>query len=220
LLFIIFFFSLLLSLSLSLFRYGLIILGNPRVLAKDSMLWWHLLMDYKNNDLLLEGPLNNLAVSPINLPRPQRRSERNRAMGGGGGGHGGDNRRDDFERSGPRYDDYANVDSRDDPRYSNRYNEQTMYEEDQGYGYAYDYVHHGDGYGDDDYDDMSYGYAAGSTAQYEETYGDGTSGDGKNASKAASQGFATQPASQSQASFTQNTEGGFSQQSNFSQDLQ
>ena len=191
-------------------------------------------MDYKKNDLLLEGPLNNLANSPINLPKPQRRSERNRNNnnnngGGGGGGGGGNNNyqrdaRDDFDRSGPRYDDYTNVDSRDDPRYrenGNRGYEQG-FDDDQTYGYGYDYVHgggnDGGGYGDDDYDDMSYGYAAGSSAQYEEAY-DGGDGDGNDKGKSQG-GFATQPASQSQASFTQNTDASqsqFSQSQNFSQ---
>ena len=34
-----------LNVAMTRAKYGLIILGNPRVLAKDSMLWWHLLMD-------------------------------------------------------------------------------------------------------------------------------------------------------------------------------
>ena len=38
-----------LNVAMTRAKYGLIILGNPRVLAKDSMLWWHLLMDYKKN---------------------------------------------------------------------------------------------------------------------------------------------------------------------------
>ena len=67
----------------------------------------------------------------------------------------------------------------------------------------------GGGYGDDDYD-MSYGYAAGSSAQYEEY-------DNEGGKKGPNGGFATQPASQSQG-FTQNTDVGFSQQSGFSQD--
>ncbi len=208
-----------LNVAMTRARFGMIILGNPRVLAKESLLWWHLLMDYKNQDLLLEGPLNNLKVSPMSLPKPERKKNHrggngghggewqrgvgslDTSRGGGGGGGGGSGGRD-FDRRGPRYDTYANVDSRDDPRYDARFNDG-----DDGYGYSY---------GDDYSYDMPYGYAAGTSAQYDHM----AEPQGGEAKGGGGGDFATQPATQSQAGFTQGSEfsqsqAGFSQQSEY-----
>lgn len=56
--------------------FGLIIVGNPKVLCKNN-LWAQLLNDYKDKDLLVEGrvfwnkgPINNLRPSSIILNKP------------------------------------------------------------------------------------------------------------------------------------------------------
>lgn len=60
-----------LNVALTRARLGLLIVGNPKVLARQS-LWALLLAHYKTMDVLVEGSLNNLKVSPIALPRPRR----------------------------------------------------------------------------------------------------------------------------------------------------
>ena len=165
-------------------------------------------MDYQNADLLLEGPLNNLKVSPITLPKPQRKSNRKRRE------EGYYQSSSNFDR--PRYDDYNNVDSRDDPRYDPRYNNSSNRVGGGGDGEGYD--NYGDmGYGGyDEYGDMygyqdtygfedSYGYAAGASAYYNDLHagGDGVGGD-----------FSTQPATQASQMATQQSQ---TQQSQFSQ---
>ena len=46
-------------------------MGNPRVLAKDA-LWNALLVHFKENGCLVEGPLTNLRQSAIQLPQPKK----------------------------------------------------------------------------------------------------------------------------------------------------
>ncbi|CAG8497718.1 7295_t:CDS:2 [Diversispora eburnea] len=60
-----------LNVALTRARYGVVILGNPKVLSKHP-LWHHLLVHYKDKDCLVEGPLNNLKVSMIQFSRPRR----------------------------------------------------------------------------------------------------------------------------------------------------
>jgi hypothetical protein len=48
-----------LNVALTRAKYGLVILGNPKVLSKNA-LWHHLLTHYKEKGCLVEGPLNNL----------------------------------------------------------------------------------------------------------------------------------------------------------------
>jgi hypothetical protein len=198
-----------LNVAMTRAKYGMIILGNPRVLAKDSMLWWHLLMDYQNADLLLEGPLNNLKVSPMTLPKPQRKSNRKKSEEGHyqGGSNSG--------RQEPRYDDYSNVDSRDDPRYDPRYDNADGgagggmgggggggggYDNygDTGYG---GYDEYGDAYGyQDSYSFQdSYGYAAGASAYYDDMQGEG-------GGRVGGGDLATQPATQASQMGTQQTQ--------------
>ncbi|KAK7467696.1 ATP-dependent RNA helicase [Stygiomarasmius scandens] len=52
-------------------KYGLIILGNPKALSKHP-LWQYLLTHYKENGVLVEGPLNNLQPSMIQFSQPRR----------------------------------------------------------------------------------------------------------------------------------------------------
>lgn len=48
-----------LNVALTRARYGVVVLGNPKVLSKQP-LWNALLMHYKENGVFVDGPLNNL----------------------------------------------------------------------------------------------------------------------------------------------------------------
>jgi regulator of nonsense transcripts 1 len=54
-------------------RYGIVIIGNAKVLARQA-LWASLLAFYKDNDVLVEGPLSSLKLSLVSVPRPRRRT--------------------------------------------------------------------------------------------------------------------------------------------------
>ncbi|RKP38646.1 hypothetical protein BJ085DRAFT_22627, partial [Dimargaris cristalligena] len=60
-----------LNVALTRAKYGLVILGNPKVLSRHG-LWHDLLTHFKDNDCLVEGALTNLKVSLIQLSRPRR----------------------------------------------------------------------------------------------------------------------------------------------------
>lgn len=60
-----------LNVALTRARYGIIIIGNPKVLSKQP-LWNHLLMFYKENKVLVEGTLNMLKESLIQLSKPRK----------------------------------------------------------------------------------------------------------------------------------------------------
>mgnify|MGYP003386249053 CR=1 FL=1 len=98
-----------LNVALTRAKYGVFIIGNARLLAKNA-LWNSLLLHFQERECLLEGPLNNLQPSMMNLPRPRTAlsdkrlymtalgtgipqeldaSARDRDMVGGGGGAGG-----------------------------------------------------------------------------------------------------------------------------------
>ncbi|EEB08720.1 hypothetical protein SJAG_03886 [Schizosaccharomyces japonicus yFS275] len=66
-----------LNVALTRARYGVIVLGNPKVLAKHA-LWYHFIVHCRERGYLVEGPLNNLQkfmlglappIKPLKLPR-------------------------------------------------------------------------------------------------------------------------------------------------------
>lgn len=57
-----------LNVALTRARFGLVVLGNAKVLAKDA-LWNSLLVHFKERNCLVEGALTNLKTSAIQLPQ-------------------------------------------------------------------------------------------------------------------------------------------------------
>lgn len=61
-----------LNVALTRARLGIVVIGNPKVLGRQS-LWANLLSFYKEGQVLVEGPLTSLKPSLIAIPRPRRR---------------------------------------------------------------------------------------------------------------------------------------------------
>ncbi|KAH8947378.1 hypothetical protein BDL97_11G037900 [Sphagnum fallax] len=73
-----------LNVALTRAQYGLVILGNPKVLSKQP-LWNSLLTHYKEHEVLVEGPLNNLKQSMVQFQKPRKLYNDRRVYPGGGG---------------------------------------------------------------------------------------------------------------------------------------
>ncbi|KAK5847301.1 regulator of nonsense transcripts 1 homolog [Gossypium arboreum] len=74
-----------LNVALTRARYGIVILGNPKVLSKQA-LWNGLLTHYKEHECLVEGPLNNLKQSMVQFQKPKKIYNDRRLFFGGGPG--------------------------------------------------------------------------------------------------------------------------------------
>eukprot|EP00286_Rhodomonas_abbreviata_P001930 CAMPEP_0181290586 /NCGR_PEP_ID=MMETSP1101-20121128/1491_1 /TAXON_ID=46948 /ORGANISM="Rhodomonas abbreviata, Strain Caron Lab Isolate" /LENGTH=993 /DNA_ID=CAMNT_0023394877 /DNA_START=39 /DNA_END=3016 /DNA_ORIENTATION=- len=60
-----------LNVALTRARYGVVVLGNPKILSKQ-VLWNNLLCHFKVHDTLVEGPLSNLKQSMMQFQRPRK----------------------------------------------------------------------------------------------------------------------------------------------------
>lgn len=60
-----------LNVALTRARYGVVLLGNPKILSKQ-VLWNNLLCHFKVQDCLVEGPLSNLKQSMMQFQRPRK----------------------------------------------------------------------------------------------------------------------------------------------------
>lgn len=63
-----------LNVALTRAKFGLMILGNPKALNKDK-LWNHLLTFYRSRGCLVEGQIDNLQLSSVQLTRHTNKSE-------------------------------------------------------------------------------------------------------------------------------------------------
>lgn len=59
-----------LNVALTRAKYGMVILGNPRVLARHN-LWYHLIQHFKDKGVLMEGSLAAMRPSVIQLLKPR-----------------------------------------------------------------------------------------------------------------------------------------------------
>lgn len=59
-----------LNVALTRAKYGIVVLGNPKVLTKQP-LWNALLVHFKEHGVLVDGPLNNLKQCMIQFSRPR-----------------------------------------------------------------------------------------------------------------------------------------------------
>nr|PNR29132.1 hypothetical protein PHYPA_027824 [Physcomitrium patens] len=72
-----------LNVALTRARFGVVILGNPKVLSKQP-LWNTLLTHYKDHEVLVEGSLNNLKQSMVQFQKPKKVYNDRRVYPGGG----------------------------------------------------------------------------------------------------------------------------------------
>ncbi|GFO35773.1 regulator of nonsense transcripts 1 [Plakobranchus ocellatus] len=60
-----------LNVALTRARYGVIIVGNPKMLSRQT-LWCHLLTYYREQKCLVEGPLSSLKECFVNISKPRK----------------------------------------------------------------------------------------------------------------------------------------------------
>lgn len=72
-----------LNVALTRARYGLVVLGNPKVLSKQP-LWNNFLVHFKEQEVLVEGPLSALKRSMVQFARPRKYTPDSRMLNGGG----------------------------------------------------------------------------------------------------------------------------------------
>lgn len=70
-----------LNVALTRARYGVVVLGNPKVLSKQP-LWNNFLVHMKEAEVLVEGPLSALKRSMVQFARPRKYTPENRMVGG------------------------------------------------------------------------------------------------------------------------------------------
>ncbi|XP_031126983.1 regulator of nonsense transcripts 1 homolog [Ipomoea triloba] len=75
-----------LNVALTRARYGIVILGNPKVLSRQP-LWNSLLTHFKEHECLVEGPLNNLKQSMVQFQKPKKVYNDRRVFFSGGPGN-------------------------------------------------------------------------------------------------------------------------------------
>lgn len=92
-----------LNVALTRARYGIVILGNPKVLSKQP-LWNSLLTHYKEHECLVEGPLNNLKQSMVQFQKPKKIYNDRRLFFGGAPGVGANDAFGSVPSSGPNAD--------------------------------------------------------------------------------------------------------------------
>ncbi len=137
-----------LNVALTRAKYGCIVIGNPRMLAKNP-LWNALINYYKDNGVLVEGPLNNLQTSMMSFPKPSSRPDDRRlyftalAQTGLHGVH-GHYYSGIVPGSHHREHQYESMDSRFDPRYERHASGPGLPPADPRYGTVsdYDYPNH------------------------------------------------------------------------------
>lgn len=60
-----------LNVALTRAKYGVVVLGNAKVLSRQP-LWNNLLVHFKENGCLVEGPLSNLKQSMVQFAKPRK----------------------------------------------------------------------------------------------------------------------------------------------------
>jgi regulator of nonsense transcripts 1 len=69
-----------LNVALTRAKYGLVIVGNPKVLARNP-LWYQLVMVFKDQSCLVDGPLHSLKKCMIQFPKPNPKKSASKRQG-------------------------------------------------------------------------------------------------------------------------------------------